>query len=107
MKMTKKEKAIFENSFGIYEDNDSYELEDWTSGGVNMIIYLDKNEKLSATQQFINYIDNFDIDEEIDIYREDKKYKKAFTIRQSLNDFEDWLEWLNGIKKDLLKGVKI
>ena len=103
MRMTKKEKTIFENSFGFYEDNDSYELEDWTCGGVNMIIYLDKNNNLSATEQFINYIDNFDIDEEIDIYRQDQRYKDAFTTRQSVKDFEAWIKWLESIKKEFIK----
>ena len=72
-----------------------------------MIIHLNKDDNLSATKQFIEYIDNFDIDEEIDIYREDKRYREAFTIRQSLQDFENWIKWLNEIKKDLLKGIKI
>ena len=107
MKLTKKERKIFENNFGIYEDQNCYELEDWTNGGVNMIIHLNKDDNLSATKQFIEYIDNFDIDEEIDIYREDKRYREAFTIRQSLQDFENWIKWLNEIKKDLLKGMKI
>ena len=102
MKMTRKEKKIFENCFGIYEDNDCYALEDWTTGGVNMYIFLDKVIDCSATQQFIDFIDNFDIDEEIEIHRQCDSYKNNFTLRQSLNDFEDWISWLNSIKIDLL-----
>lgn len=103
MKLTKKEQKILNNYFGVYEDNNCYELEEWTNGGVNMFIYLDKEENISATQQFINYIDNFDIDEEIDIHRQDKSYKEAFKITESVKDFENWLNWLNNIKKELLE----
>lgn len=102
MKLTNKEKKIFKQNFGIYEDEYFYELEDWTASGVNMLIYLDKNEKTSATEQFIRYIDNFDIDEEIDIHRQDKRYRDVFSIRQSLEDFEDWINWLKHIYKELV-----
>lgn len=40
---------------------------------------------------------NFDVEEEIDLHREGESYKRAFTLRQSLNDFEDYLKWLNKI----------
>ena len=43
-----------------------------------------------------------EIDEEIEIHRQCDSYKNNFTLRQSLNDFEDWISWLNSIKKDLL-----
>ena len=101
MKMTKKEKNIFNKHFKIYEDADCYELEDWTSGGVDMIIYLDKNESETATEQFKTYTDNFDIDEEIDIHRQAEDYKQAFRITESVRDFEDWLEYCKNILKEL------
>lgn len=103
--MTEKEKRIFNKYFGVYENtynNGSYyELESWTAGGVNMIISLESREKDTITEQFINYVDNFDVDDEIEIYRQDKSYREHFTIRESLNDFDDWLSWLNSIKKEL------
>ena len=84
MELTKKERKIFENNFNIYEDTNCFELEAWTDGGVDMIIHLDKDEKETATQQFINYINYFDIDNEIDIYRQDKDYCNNFKISESL-----------------------
>lgn len=103
MTLTKKEKRIFEKYFGIYEDDTCMELEDWTNGGVNMFIYIDKEEEKTATQQFINYVDNFDIDEEIDLHRQAKDYREAFRITESVKDFENWLKYCNKIKKELIK----
>ena len=110
MEMTKKEKIIFEKYFNIYNEEYAdgtsyYEFEAWTDGGVDMMFYLNEQENETITQQFENYIDNFDIDEEIDIYRQDSNYCNAFTIRQSLQDFENWVEWLKEILKEL-KGHK-
>ena len=103
MKLTKKERKIFEENFNFYEDSNTIELEAWTNGGVDMLIYLDKEEETTATTQFINYIDNFDIDEEIDIYRQDIRYKNAFSITESVKDFENWLIWLKEIENQLTK----
>lgn len=58
--------------------------------------------KLTKKERKI-FENNFDIDEEIDIYRQDEEYKKVFTIRQSVEDFEDWVNWLNDISKELIK----
>lgn len=105
MTLTKKEKNILEKYFSIYESNYSngvyYELESWTDGGVDMIITLPSSNNKTVKEQLNDYIENFDIDEEIDLYREDKRYKEAFTIRESLKDFENWLSWLKDITNEL------
>lgn len=97
--MSNKEREILENNFKIYESDDDIELETWTSGGVNMFIYLDKDK--SIVEQLENYINYFDIDEEIDLHREGRDYRLAFTIRESLSDFENYLEWVKVILKQL------
>lgn len=79
--------------FTVHEGKDDIELETWTEGGVNMIIILDDQER-SFFEQFKKYVEEFDIDEQIDLHREDDKYRNAFTVRNSLNDFEDFAEWL-------------
>lgn len=91
------EKDFLSDYFGIHECDDNYELEQWTDGGVDMIIYLDKNTEEPFVRQFENYIDNFDVDEEIDLYREGKDYRNAFSIRESVSDFETWEKWCNQI----------
>ena len=94
--MTNKEELILNTHFTIYESNNGeIELETWTNGGVNMFIYLNKNEDI--TQQFRKYIENFDIDEEIEIHRQNTDYKNAFSITESVDDFRDYLRWLKTI----------
>lgn len=91
-----------ENRFGIHVHEDCVELETWTNGGVNMIVTLLKNEENgSLYEQFREYVGDFSMDDEIDIHREDSKYKSAFTIRQSLIDFTIYKEWLDEILGDL------
>lgn len=71
-----------------FANGDGIEMETWTDGGVNMIVCLENDKGL---------LENFDVEEEIDLHREGESYKRAFTLRQSLNDFEDYLKWLNKI----------
>lgn len=69
------------------------ELETWTKGGVNMIITL----MPFNVKEFIEYVDGFDVDEEIMIHRQGKDYCNAFSIRQSLEDFEEFKNLLDTI----------
>ena len=62
------------------------EVEKWTDGGVNMVFYLNPFTK----ESFIERVNDFDIDEEIDLHRQGQDYKNAFTITQSVKDFTDF-----------------
>lgn len=87
--LTKKElKDFFESQdFNVHDvDKNSVEIETWTKGGVNMIHFLDP----ISVSEFEEVVNNFDVDEEIDLHRQGKDYKNAFSIRQSLEDFEDY-----------------
>nr|DAW45514.1 MAG TPA: hypothetical protein [Caudoviricetes sp.] len=107
MIISKKEKDILEKrGIGVYEQDTFYELEQWTNGGVNMFINIWKEEKSSLVEQLERYIDEFDIDNEIDMYRQDEDYKSNFTITRSLEDFGDWLEYIKSIIEDLKKEGK-
>ena len=75
------------------------EVEKWTNGGVDMIITLIPFTK----DEFISYVDDFDIDEKIDFYRNDKSYKNTFTIRQSLKDFTEFNNMLKRVVEKLKK----
>ena len=81
------------------DNNKCAELESWTDGGVDMIIYLNPFTK----EEFISYVNNFDIDEEIDIYRQDKRYRKDFTISESVKDFSKYHRELKNVAKKLSK----
>ena len=103
MKITKKQMEILEENFNVdeteYSNGKYLSLEQWTNGGVDMFIELDMEEDLIKGLE--NYIENFDIDDEIDLYRESKDYREHFRITESVRDFEDWVEFINDIIKQL------
>lgn len=102
--MNEKQRKILEEKFNIFEetyaDRKYLELEAWTNGGVDMIIEVDilNNDIISELE---DYLDNFDIDEEIDMYRQDKRYREAFRITESVKDFEEWVKFIEETIKEL------
>lgn len=89
-----------------YKENNKlcgYELNTYTKGGLNQIVFVDfrdtgkkpTNAK-DFKELFSERINSIDIDEEIELNRQDKGYRAAFTIRESLTDIEAW-------KNELLK----
>ena len=94
MKITSKERELLVELFNINESAYELELESWTNGGVNMFISIDKNSDNNLLEQLERFVENFDIDEEIDIHREDENYKRNFTIKESINDFENWVDYI-------------
>ena len=78
------------------------EIEQWTDGGVDMIHLIDgrdrdMNDPDWWKDELEAISEAFDVDEEIDINRQDEKYRSAFTYRQSVEDFENYDKWLKGI----------
>lgn len=95
---------FMEYHFTIYEDDGIVQLETWTDGGVNMIITLWKQDEQSLVEQVWRYAHyGFDIDNEIDIHRQDTRYRDVFTISQSLRDFEEYENELITIADELLE----
>jgi hypothetical protein len=90
MKADKLRKFFEEQDFNVHltkQDNvQSAEVETWTNGGVNMIMWLNP----FSTEEFESYVNDFDIDETIELHRKGQDYKNAFTMRQSLQDFEEY-----------------
>ena len=89
--MVEKLKTFFEaEDFQVHlfeQDNmQCAEVEKWTDGGVDMVIVLIPFSK----EEFIEYVKDFDIDEEIDLHRQAKDYRAAFTITQSVEDFTNF-----------------
>ena len=99
-----KQKKILEENFNVdvskYANGLYTSLEAWTNGGVDMYIEIEDNK--SIIQGLEEYIENFDIDDEIDLYRQDKRYREDFRITESVKDFEDWIEFI----KDVIKQLK-
>lgn len=86
-----------ENDFNVhlFEQNGEQcaEVEKWTDGGVDMIFTLCPFTK----ESFITSVNDFDIDEEIDLHRQGQDYKNAFTITQSVEDFTNFHNHLKEI----------
>lgn len=92
----------------IYENGmiSGMEIEAWTNGGVDMIHtfyfcddYQDLYDKENVKKQLQEIADNFSIDDEIDVYRQDKDYKSNFSISQSLEDFTEYQKKLEDLAK--------
>jgi len=101
--MNKKQLRILKDNFNIYKDNNNWDLEAWTNGGVDMFITINTDKDI--VEEFEHYLDSFDIDEEIEIHRENKDYKSAFKITESVKDFENWVNFVKTIK-NILELVK-
>ncbi len=109
---------IEENEISIHnytEDNKlcGYELSTYTKGGVNEVIFLDfrdnkdPNNPKHFVEKFEEYIENYLIDEQIDIYRQDAKYVNDFSISDSLEDFKSFKKNLQSILQDINGETKI
>ena len=94
MKITSKERELLEELFNVSESADDLELESYTDGGVDMFITIEKDNSNNLLEQLKLFVKNFDIDEEIDIHRQDTDYRRNFTIRESINDFENWVDYI-------------
>ena len=102
---TKKIQSFFEEKgFNVHlfkQDNKQCaEIEKWTNGGVDMVINL----MPFTSEQFIKYVNDFDIDEEIDLHRQDKRYRDAFKITESVKDFTDFHNHLKEVAS-MLSGI--
>jgi hypothetical protein len=79
------------------EEDSSIEIECWTEAGVNMFII----PKEFTEESIIKEINEFDIDEQVHLHFEMKSYKKDFTIKRSLEDFEKFKNRLLELKNKL------
>ena len=90
---------ILEDSFNVTESADDLELETWTNGGVNMFIHIPKYEDI--VRDFCEYVKYFDMDEEIELHRQDARYKAVFTLKQSVADFEGFVDKIEAVADKL------
>lgn len=98
--------------FTVHEYEESgvlcgYELETWTNGGVNMLLFIDCRDCPEVSVEFVvkeleSSVNAFSVDEEIDLHRQGEAYRNAFTISESLADFEEYKTRL----LDLFEAVK-
>lgn len=88
------------------EDNKicGYELNTYTDCGVNQLIFLDfRNRKLNPKkakdfiQVFNERVNDIDINEEIRLHSEDKRYIQEIGYEVGIQDFKDWKENLQQV----------
>lgn len=79
------------------------EVEKWTDGGVDMVFTL----MPFSADQFIERVDDFDVDEEIELHRQGDDYKANFTISESLEDFTNFHNHLKEVSKRLKENETI
>ena len=74
-------KFFEEKDFNVHlieqDGNQCAEVETWTNGGVNMILWLNP----FTIEEFKQIVNDFDVDEEIELHRQGQDYRNAFTIR--------------------------
>lgn len=99
-----------ESSYGLC----GYELNCYTDGGVNEVLFLDFRDKNSnplepqdVIEEFENYVKDYDVDDRIEINRFEKSYVQNFTIRQSVEDFESFEQKLRNLLVLLKTNVKV
>lgn len=90
-----------------YKENNKlcgYELSTYTDCGVNQIVFIDfRNTKLNpkSGKDFIELynerVKDIDIEEEIQLNRQDKTYVADFSLEKSITDFKTWKENLLNI----------
>lgn len=106
MKNTEQLQKFFEdNGFNVHlteqDGAQCAEVESWTNGGVDMNIWLNP----FTEDEFISFVNDFDIDEEIELHRQDPRYKADFTISRSLSDFKAYYKMLNKVAKAIKKAT--
>jgi len=98
---SKLEKFFNDNDFAVHlftqRDEVCAEVEKWTDGGVDMIITL----MPFNADSFKECVENFDVDEEVELHRQDPSYKSAFTLRKSLDDFTEFHDHLKEVAEKL------
>ena len=65
--------------------------------GIKLYILSNTNDKENVKKQLQELVDNFSVDDEIDMYRQDANYKRNFTISQSLEDFTEYQKKLEDL----------
>lgn len=81
-------------SFHVYDCGDGQlELSGvHTKGGVEMIITIEEHYWIES---FLDYYEGFDPDEEVNLHRQSSDYCHDFSLRESIDDFEDWDNYIN------------
>ena len=96
-------KALEKHGFNVEFLDNEIEIENWTDGGEDMLIYLDD----FTVEELELYADEYNIDDHIEMMMQDKSpggYAANFTLTEALADQTAWLEDLREVIREA-KGL--
>ena len=87
-------------------DDGGWELESYTDGGGDQIIYVDKLTK----NDLVEYLENYDVNEETNLWFPDGRPGNGVPFdnyKDLWDDIEDWRKWTLGIAKRMPDGKDV
>ena len=81
--------------FSVFENEEDYELENYTSAGGDMIITLEELSRKELTE----YAENFDINQEVAIWWPYGQRGNGVPFDNMRDHYNDLEKWLNNVKK--------
>lgn len=104
MTISDKEKEILEkHGFDVVDYFDNYELDAYDIAGTTMTIVIYRNESCSLALQLVNWIEHFDMDEEILYYRGTSYYRNMYTLKEWVESFEEFTQTVVTAVEELMK----
>ena len=87
-------------------DDGGWELESYTDGGGDQIIYVDKLTK----NDLVEYLENYDVNEETNLWFPDGRPGNGVPFdnyKDLWDDIEDWRKWMLNIAKRMPDGEDV
>lgn len=87
-------------------DDGGWELESYTDGGGDQIIYVDNLTR----DELVQYLEDYDVNEETNLWFPDGKPCKGvpfYNYKDLWDDIENWRKWALGIAKRMPDGEEV
>lgn len=107
-KIEKSNKDFLEN-YNIHcekMDDGGWELESYTNGGGDQVIYVDNLTR----KELVEYLENYDVNEETNMWFPDGRPGRGVPFnnyKDLWDDIEDWRKWALGIAKRMPDGENV
>ena len=104
MTISDKEKEILEkHQLDLVEYFDIYEIDVYDIAGTTMTIGIYRDNGGSLALQLFNWIDNFDMDEQIMYFRDDPYYRGMYTLKDCVDAYEEFNQTVYETVKELMQ----
>ena len=87
-------------------EDGSWELESYTDGGGDQIVYVNNLTR----DELVEYLENYDVTEEANLWFPDGKPGRGVPFdnyKDLWDDIEDWRQWMLGIAKRMPDGEEV